>query len=90
MKTIWKYELQVTDEQTIAMPKDCDFLTVQVQNGKPCLWASVDSNSPEVDQKILTIGTGNPIPKDTHADCTNYIGTYQLNGGRLVFHVFHG
>lgn len=44
MKTIYKYPLDVTDRQVIAMPEDAEILTVQVQNGKPMLWAVVDPN----------------------------------------------
>ena len=84
MSAIWKYPLQVTDEQTIDMPSGAEALTVQVQNGTPCLWARVDPAAPTTPRKIITHGTGHPVPETTG----RYIGTYQIDGGALVFHVF--
>lgn len=43
MKTIWKFPLEVTDEQVLMVPKGAKLLTVQKQDGKPCLWCEVDS-----------------------------------------------
>lgn len=82
--TIYKYPLETTDEQKIEMPKGANILTVQVQNGTPCLWALVNpENRPE--QRIISIfGTGNPIKPANIV----YIGTYQLMEGKLVLHVF--
>lgn len=82
---IFKYSLDVTDVQRLAMPKGAQVLTVQAQHGQPKLWALVDEKAPNEVREFLTIGTGNPAPvtpRDT------YIGTYQMHNGELVFHVF--
>jgi hypothetical protein len=87
MKNIYKYILKATDIQIIEMPKDSEILTVQVQNGVPCLWVKVSECS-WFDNESVTIhtcGTGNPM-----GEVGPYIGTYQLDGGSLVFHVFIG
>lgn len=42
---IYKYELQVTDNQNIMLPIGSKILTVQNQNEKACLWALVDPNN---------------------------------------------
>jgi len=85
IKTIWKYKLSTTDEQVIEMPAMAEILTVQIQNGEPCLWALVDSSYPHKEKRYIEIfGTGNPIGTGPRT----YIGTYQLDGGKLVFHVF--
>lgn len=81
MRTIWKWELEITDRQVISMPRDANALTVQIQNGKPCLWALVSPDCAKRDVPILIFGTGHPVQNDGH-----YIGTVQV--GALVFHVF--
>lgn len=84
-ETIWKYPLQVTDSQTVAMPKASRILTVKTQAGQPCLWAWVDSEAPLEKRTFETFGTGHPMPSSRARE---HIGSYQLNGGALVFHVF--
>lgn len=84
MKSIWKFPLQITDEQTLEIPKYSEMLAVQVQNGVPCLWARVDPTASKETRKIITHGTGHQVPPATG----QYIGTYQVAGGDLVFHVF--
>ena len=84
MSTIWKYPLAVEDAQQIFMPSGAKILTVQVQKETPCLWVKVDPTAEYVPVDILTRGTGhlfNGIEGD-------YIGSYQLLKGDLVFHVF--
>lgn len=39
---VYKYELEITDEQTIRLPLNAELLTVQMQGDKCCLWALVD------------------------------------------------
>ncbi len=88
MKVIYKYILTTTDTQTVAMPKNAQILTVQTQNEKPCLWAILDMDEQREETKDIEIfGTGHPI-EDSMTILRNYIGTYQLNNGQLVFHVF--
>lgn len=83
MKTIWKYPLRTTDAQAINMPAGAELLTIQVQNGEPCVWALVDPKAPGHFVTLSIYGTGHPV--DTHGE---YVGTYQLGDGALVFHVF--
>lgn len=83
MKTVYKYPLFILDEQDIEMPDSANILTVQMQNGEPCLWALVDtSNHPSV-RKILIRGTGHDAD-----GMGRYISTFQMKGGALVFHAF--
>lgn len=86
-KTVWKYPLAVADEQTIEVPFGPQFLCVQNQDGRPCLWALVDPDSGKGKRRIITMGTGH-VRNDVMV--RDYIGTYQLQGGGLVFHVFDG
>lgn len=83
--TIWKFPLQTVGMQSVQMPRNARILCVQVQRCEPCLWAMVDETKPLVERRIRIIGTEHPI--DASA-VLHYIGTYQLDGGGLVFHVF--
>ena len=85
MKVIYKYPLEVTDDQFINIPKDYQILTVQVQNGRPCLWAEVDPKLPMDCVHIVIVGTGHSIHDD---DEMKYIGTFQLESGSFVGHCF--
>jgi len=86
MQTIWKFPLETTDVQTISVPCfGTTFLCVQVQNGNPCLWALVDLIYAKVNKTVRIFGTGHPVHG---VDPSEYIGTYQLESGALVFHVF--
>ncbi len=86
MKTIWKFELETTDQQTLKMPNGAEILTVQIQHGVPCLWAMIYSDEPLEDRIIEINGTGNPV-RDP-CQMRKYIGTYQLQGGAFIGHVF--
>lgn len=84
MKAIWKFPLGVADVQAIEMPARANFLTVQAQHDRPCLWAEVDPENERVERHILIVGTGHPMPDRV----LEYIGTFQLHDGQLVFHAF--
>jgi len=84
-ETIWKFPILVCDEQEIEMPQFSQVLTVQMQDGQPCLWAFVDPERPMRKRKIRVFGTGHTIES-----CGRYISTFQMQGGALVFHVFEG
>jgi hypothetical protein len=85
MKTIWKFPLEVTDYQEIKLPVGAKILCVQPQNGKPCLWALVDPNADTYPVTIVMHGTGHEIHGRHNLD---YLGTFQLYAGSLVFHTF--
>lgn len=84
-KSIWKFQLETTDIQIIEMPADVEILTIQIQNGVPCIWALVSPDAPKRKVAFEIYGTGNPVPENAKR---KYIGTYQLEKGALVFHCF--
>jgi len=86
VKAIWKYPLEVADEQTIAMPRGAVILGVQAQRGIPCLWAMVETDEPHELRRIYTFGTGEKLGPPPMQGL--FSGTYQLNDGDLVLHVF--
>ena len=86
-KIIWKYELDVADEQTIKMPDGAEILSIHSKWGIPCLWALVDPSEPMVDRLFQTFGTGHEIEYGM-GSVRKYLGTYQMREGALIFHVF--
>lgn len=85
-KAIWKFPIDVIDEQAVEMPAPAELLHVAVQNIDRCyLWAMVDPEKPKVRVQLRIYGTSQPMPDWPG----RYIGTLMLNNnGALVFHVF--
>ena len=83
---IWKYPLGLNDRQALTMPPGAKLLTVQAQGEYgACLWALVDERLPDAETRTIAIyGTGTPIPDEPG----DYIATFQIMGGELVFHAF--
>lgn len=86
-KSIWKFELQTTGKQTIVVPANSEILTVQTQNERPCIWVLVDPAATKEQRCIEVFGTGHDVHYSKGVSRV-YLGTYQLHGGSLVFHVF--
>lgn len=87
MKTIWKYEIPTIGEAfALRMPGYPGMLTVQMQHGKPKLWALVDTDLPTRLQRFCLLGAGNPLPDN---EWLEYVGTFQTDGGLSVGHVFY-
>ena len=85
MKIIFKYPLMQVPEEQISLPVGAEILTVQTQGEQPCIWAMIDLN--EIRYKNVTIETFGTGHKMDDAE-RRYIGTYQINNGDYVFHVF--
>lgn len=86
-KTISKYKFEINDNVYIEMPLDYEILSVQVQNGIPCIWALVDAGNARERRRFEIFGTGHPIECNSRIE-RKFIGTFQLNDGILVFHLF--
>lgn len=83
MKRVLKYELQVTDVQTLTLPHGAQFLSAQNQGGRIQAWFEVTENKrPKVQRTFCVIGTGNPMPEQP----LSFRATVQM--GPLVWHVF--
>lgn len=97
MHAIHKYQVAVEDEQRVRMPKGARILDVQAQGPFPCIWAIVDTEAELEERRFAVRGTGHELD-DELATATigtsggnghaRYIGTFQLHGGNLVFHLF--
>jgi hypothetical protein len=93
VRTIYKYNIFTLDEQTIDVPilNGCvnfkgQFLKIDAQYEIPCLWCLVDDETEERPVKIRVVGTGRPMPRYLKKE--DYLGSYQLDDGLYVFHVF--
>ena len=85
MESIWKFSIAVTDDQEVEMPEGARIVTVQAQKGSLYLWAIVEPSAPMKKRRIKVVGTGHP--KDALSNLV-YIGSAQMAGGTLVWHVF--
>lgn len=82
---IFKWTLAIKNEQTIELPLGSKILSVQMQGDSPRLWALVDEHQErKQSRRIAVYGTGHHLPDDPG----EYLGTFQVYGGELVFHAF--
>jgi histone acetyltransferase (RNA polymerase elongator complex component) len=86
MFSVWKYPIPCEDNIKIAMPRGAQLLSVQAQGGEePCLRALVQTDAEPVERRFRLAGTGHPIKS---VEGLNFVGTFQMRGGALVFHLF--
>lgn len=83
MRTIYKYPLQITDEQIVNIPGDPEILCAQMQIGTLYVWAEIESNADPRPITIRIVKTGDPIDKQ---ESLKYISS--VEEGLSVFHVF--
>jgi hypothetical protein len=81
---IYKYPLETVDSQVVNLPKFSRILCLQIQDSSPFIWAMVYPDKETVPIRFRTYGTGHEAD-EPHL---SYLGTYQLEDGKLVFHVF--
>ena len=82
---VYKYALIPNDLVTLEMEEGAQILAVQEQRGEPFIWALVNPRAPMRTRKFRLAGTGHDI---VWREGMVHRGTFQLNGGSLVFHLF--
>lgn len=80
---VWKYGLSISGVNVLRMPDGAEPLSVQMQDGVPCLWALVEDDYEATERTFSFAGTGHAIPATL---VTDYIGTIQQ--GPFVWHLF--
>jgi hypothetical protein len=85
-RTIWKYRLTAMDTCILEMPQAARLLSVQEQFGAPVVWALVDPDATKVMRRLTLCPTGAPLPCEVEGFA--FVGTFQIEGGSLVFHLF--
>lgn len=81
---VWKYELNVTGEQTLMLPVGAKLLSIKEQGDKIFLWALVDEENDIYPITIAIVGTGH----DCWCHDWEYFDTVMTHGGVLVWHIF--
>ncbi len=87
MLTIHKFHVPATDEFSLTLSAHAKVLDVQVQGYVAKMWVLLDPNGIGETRTFRVFGTGHPIDHVEMADL-QHVGTFQLNDGALVFHVF--
>jgi len=89
MKKIFKYTLQVVDEQSVIMPIGAEILSVGLQRGEIVVYAlvvPVDENACQQSRRFSVRGTGHEAG---NLDNYNFLGTVIDDTTRnLVWHIF--
>ena len=88
---IWKYPLEITDDQTINFTCVGRILSVQEQDGVLALWVHLKPPRISEDDKrvrlhVKIIGTGNSCSSMAGWE---FAGSVQTMGNKLVWHVFY-
>lgn len=84
MKTIFKYNIEITDEQKIDIPIGAELLSAQIQKNAMVIWALVNTSLVKEPVTIKIFGTGNPVSEDNGI----YLSTVQAPMG-FVWHIFY-
>lgn len=89
-RRVVKYELDITDKQTIDMPDGAEVLSIQEHRGKLVMWALACDFEDIYPRTFYVVGTEEPLPdySDDYWCSVVYCATVQGKGGRLVWHVF--
>jgi hypothetical protein len=83
-RTIWKYEVEITDEVALQMPAGAEVLRhveVNERHRSLWVWAIVNPSAHLALRTFFVCGTGNPMPP-----VGEHVGT--VMDGLLVWHVF--
>jgi len=83
-KTVWRYPLKPTVEQTISVPIGACLLTVATKSDNPQLWFLVDPSQKKEKRTFFIVGTGTEFDETQ----LRYIGTFLNDNDMYVFHVF--
>lgn len=91
-RTIWKFEVPVTDHPQVEMPVGAKVLDVQASPKRDLLWlwALVEPEAEKTTKEFLLYGTGHPV--DPELTPGEHIATVQVPLGPghlpLVWHLF--
>ena len=84
MKTVRTYEIPEQTRFVVGLTAGAEVLCVQTQHDKPHLWVRMSTGHPTESRRFIVAGTGRELPPDAG----RYVGTFQLAGRDLVYHVF--
>lgn len=86
MKTIFKYKLQIQDQQVFEIPLSGHQFKILQGDFAPFLYCIVDTDAPMRRVIVTIVGTGNPVPDD----CSYWVGIIKgtIKIGSFIWHVF--
>lgn len=87
MKQIRKFKLPIIRTSYLPIPDGAKILTVRAQPHDPLhvfLWAEIDPEATKRARKFHVVGTGQEFDPSPYT----YIGTVEIAGGVLVWHVY--
>lgn len=84
-RSVWKFPV-APDEFVTTMPAGAKVLSVDTQHGGAQMWVLVDPDAPDAQRRFVTVGTGHTLPAEIGD--AEFVGTFQLHDGALVFHLF--
>lgn len=84
MKTVWKYNLELTDHQNIQMPVGAVPLSVGMQGSQAVIWVLVDTERASQSRRIRIVGTG----QEAGEFIGEYAGRLDFPDARQHYHVF--
>lgn len=82
--TVFKYEVPIVESFELSLPWRAEVLCVQEQRGKAFVWVLVEERNTPEPRRFRMYGTGQPIEREGD----NYVGTFQMQGGAFVWHLF--
>lgn len=85
-QVIYKYPVEL-GTFALTLPRGARILSVQTQQGWAKLWALVSTDAKEETRQFASYPTGYPIEVESSRELV-YIGTFQLEGGHLIYHLF--
>jgi hypothetical protein len=87
---IIKWPLEQDKVQVLMLPVGAKILCVQALRERPCIWV-LGEEPPYVDVEkrvLVTFRTGDRLPVHDAGYLGRYVGTYQLESGNVIGHVF--
>lgn len=84
-KQIWKFPLELREEQEIEMPENANIIHVAEQHNRICLWAEIDPKNIKLKRIFYVVGTGWNIP---NLSMVLYLGSVVMTPGAYVWHVY--
>lgn len=89
MKTIYKYRLNIVDEQVLKLPAGFIPVSVLCVDNELYLYAQVDTEEKNIEYyQVIIIGTGNPIKHHLQQHRFFFSHTMIRGGFVFVWHVF--
>lgn len=85
MKTVHKFPV-LPGYLSLVLTEGAQVLHVGVQRGQPFIWVLLDPTATARTYQFQSFGTGHNV--EDHITKDQYIGTFMLEGGGLVFHLF--